>query len=245
MQFVLAVVLAIALHLGFSLSPFLPWLPDDVLSDELFDLVLSTDRECTAVDAVDRVIESVAEVTAVRRSGDGWGTAFYLGDGYWATAAHVVDGARRIHIENTIVDVPNARLVGAIGLPTDVAVLHAPAMTDAEGEDVLLALAFSEFGGLGDTVLAFGYSQARTHYATVTQGIYSAGFFDYVEPDLHLMRTDAPLNRGDSGGPIVDLCGAVVGMIQEGATDTQVEGDGGGISWRSLPAVIETLLADE
>lgn len=54
--------------------------------------------------------------------------------------------------------------------------------------------------------------QAKTGPLTVTSGIYSA-FLNYKDEGFQLVQTDAAVNPGNSGGPLVNKCGQVFGMV--------------------------------
>ena len=74
-----------------------------------------------------------------------------------------------------------------------------------------------QFGEGTTDLYAIGYPGqalrlAGTGSVTVTSGIYSA-FLDYADMDLHLVQTDAAVNPGNSGGPLVNKCGQVFGMV--------------------------------
>ena len=77
---------------------------------------------------------------------------------------------------------------------------------------------------MGDTVLAFGSPLGLT--GTVTAGIVSATDRDASDLDLHgLIQTDAPINSGNSGGPLVDSAGRVVAINVANASTNQGGGN--------------------
>jgi Do/DeqQ family serine protease len=128
-------------------------------------------------------------------------------DGYILTNHHVVEGAQQITVELTDNRVFNAKLVGS-DQPSDLAVLK----IDATNLPVL-SLGDSDRAQVGDIVLAVGNPLGIGQ--TVTSGIISAkgrttglgdgGFEDFIQ-------TDAAINRGNSGGALVNTNGELIGI---------------------------------
>jgi serine protease Do len=129
-------------------------------------------------------------------------------DGYVLTNHHVVDGAERIQVELADRRSFSAKRVGS-DPASDLAVLKIDATS-------LTPLPFGDSRAIrvGDIVLAFGNPLGIG--PTVTQGIISAkgrstggsgqeSFEDFLQ-------TDAPINRGNSGGALVNLRGELVGI---------------------------------
>lgn len=127
-------------------------------------------------------------------------------DGYILTANHVVEGADSIKValgEEKF----DAKIIGT-DAPTDVAVLkiEAPRTLPA------IKIANSDHLEVGDVVLAIGNPFGLGQ--TVTMGIVSAvdrgglGITDYE----NFIQTDAAINQGNSGGPLVDAEGRLVGI---------------------------------
>ena len=139
-------------------------------------------------------------------------------DGYIVTNAHVVQGAHRIQVElpapppppGRSVLGPRPRLVGAqlvaIDAETDLAVLK---VADTGLEP--LPFADSDEVRPGQIVLAFGSPLGLN--STVTLGVVSA-VARQLEPEdpMIYLQTDAPINPGSSGGPLVDVEGRIVGI---------------------------------
>src|SRR6266498_3504780 len=129
------------------------------------------------------------------------------GDGYILTNHHVVDGAVEIKIELTDNRTFTAKLVGS-DPPSDLALLK----IEAKNLPVL-PLGDSDKVRVGDVVLAVGNPLGIGQ--TVTSGIISAkgratGLSDGSFEDF--LQTDAAINRGNSGGALVNTNGELVGI---------------------------------
>lgn len=128
-------------------------------------------------------------------------------DGYILTNHHVIDGAEQIEVDLQGPRTVTAKLVGS-DPPSDLAVLKID-----EGALSALALADSDKVQVGDIVLAIGNPLGIGQ--TVTLGIISAkgrhtGLSNGSFEDF--LQTDAPINRGNSGGALVDSNGDLVGI---------------------------------
>jgi Do/DeqQ family serine protease len=128
-------------------------------------------------------------------------------DGYILTNHHVVDGALDIRVELTDNRSFKAKLVGS-DQPSDLAVLKIEAQNLPT-----LSLGDSDKVRVGDFVLAVGNPMGIGQ--TVTSGIISAksrqtGLSDGSFEDF--LQTDAAINRGNSGGALVNTTGELVGI---------------------------------
>jgi len=152
-------------------------------------------------------------VTPVRASGSG---VVLDAGGYIVTNAHVVRGASRIRVEVPVAatgqsllarrtQIVPARLVGADD-ETDVAVLK----IEVSG---LRTVVFGDSDALkaGQVVLAFGSPMGLQN--SVSLGIVSA-VARQLEPESPMVyiQTDASINTGNSGGPLIDARGRLVGI---------------------------------
>ncbi len=128
-------------------------------------------------------------------------------DGYILTNHHVIDGAEGIRVETIDNRVFEAKVIGS-DPPSDLAVLK------IEADNLpLLTLADSDQVRVGDIALAIGNPLGLGQ--TVTAGIISAkgrrtGLSDGSFEDF--LQTDAPINRGNSGGALINVAGQLVGI---------------------------------
>ena len=142
----------------------------------------------------------------LRSRGSGAGVVIDADAGHVVTNHHVIADADEITVVLEDRRTFEAELVGS-DAATDIALLR----IDADGLQAL-ALGDSEQLAVGDFVVAVGNPFELGH--TVTSGIVSAlgrgGFSRQGYEDF--IQTDAAINRGNSGGPLVDLDGQLVGI---------------------------------
>ncbi|HVN00315.1 MAG TPA: Do family serine endopeptidase [Caulobacteraceae bacterium] len=141
--------------------------------------------------------------TPVRASGSGF---FISPDGYVVTNNHVVDGAERITVVTNDQQRLPARVVGR-DPTTDLAVLKVEG-----GPFQYVSFEDRAHPRVGDWVVAVGNPFGLG--GTATAGIVSALGRQNVGDSsfVNYMQIDAPINRGNSGGPTFDLQGRVVGI---------------------------------
>ncbi|HMP76264.1 MAG TPA: trypsin-like peptidase domain-containing protein [Kiritimatiellia bacterium] len=129
-------------------------------------------------------------------------------DGYLLTNRHVVDGAQNIEVVMQGGEKYAARLVGE-DPQTDLAVLKIEDSTRAEFP--YLAPGNSDTLRVGEFVMAIGSPFSLS--SSVTLGIVSQkGRAIGALPYEDFIQTDAAVNRGNSGGPLVDMDGKLVGI---------------------------------
>ena len=188
-------------------------------------------------------IDSVVSISCTLHSGSSTGTGVILSErGYIVTNCHVVEGAQSITVLLTDERSFQATLVGADTI-SDLAVLH----IDASG---LTAAEFGDSGVLrvGDSVAAIGDPLGTEFRGTMTNGIVSAINRDVTTGGrtLTLIQTNAALNSGNSGGPLINCYGQVVGIntLKIGAftDDAGVEGLGFAIPSTTVKEIVEQLV---
>jgi putative serine protease PepD len=149
------------------------------------------------------------------------GTGFvYDSDGHIVTNEHVIDGASSVSVKLADGSTWKATVVGS-DASSDLAVLKIAAPAS---KLTPLALADSSAVAVGDGVVAIGNPFGLD--GTVTSGIVSAVDREITAPDStpieRAIQTDAAINHGNSGGPLLDLQGKVIGVT------SQIESDSGG-----------------
>ena len=160
-------------------------------------------------DIYSRVIDSVVSISSMTSSGTSSGTGIIMSsDGYVITNHHVISGALVISVLTNDNREFEAALVGSDEM-SDLAVLK----IDARG------LQAAEFGDssklrVGDSVVAIGDPLGVQLRGTMTNGIISAINRDLTVGDrtMTLIQTNAALNNGNSGGPLINCYGQVIGI---------------------------------
>ena len=196
-----------------------------------------------------RLANSVVTITSTisdeTGGGRGVGTGVVLtSDGEILTNAHVVEDASEVVVRFAGETEPRVAKVLASDLGNDLALLK----IDATG---LTAATFAKPGSvrIGDTVIAIGYALALDGGPTVTSGIISA-LKRTIETESgalnSLIQTDAAISSGNSGGPLVNLKGEVVGIntdVARGDSESAANNIGFSISVEEVLVVIEQLRA--
>ncbi|WP_413459940.1 DegQ family serine endoprotease [Herbaspirillum huttiense] len=158
----------------------------------------------------------------------GVGSGFIISaDGFIMTNAHVVDGASEVYVTLTDKREFKAKIVGS-DTRTDVAVLK------IDGSNLpRLNMGDSDKIRVGEWVLAIGSPFGLEN--TVTAGIVSAKARDTGDY-LPLIQTDVAVNPGNSGGPLINLKGEVVGI------NSQIYSRSGGFMGISFAVPIDEAL---
>ncbi len=177
----------------------------------------TTVRGCSFEEAIPRVMESVVQVVTDR----GTGTAFYIGEfqsgaGAFVTAAHVVQGSDTVTLR-TPTDQLGAEVL-AYDTTVDVAYLQTwrwppmPVLGWANTADLVA----------GAPVAVVGFPTGVTGSPSVTDGRLSR--VAAYPGDITFLQTDAAANPGNSGGPLIDACGNVAGVVISKLVGVDIEG---------------------
>ena len=186
------------------------------------------------------------------QQGKGVGTGFIVRqDGIIVTNCHVVEGGSKITV-STSADKPtqyDARVIGG-DCQHDLAVLK----IDANGLPTV-PLGDSSALELGQPVVAIGYALALEGGPTVTSGIVSSLDRTITVPDpsctvcqngrrvyTDVIQTDAAINHGNSGGPLLNMAGQVVGINSAG--DDNAQNIGFAIAIDSAKSAIQQAVSD-
>ena len=188
------------------------------------------------------VISTLGETEADGRSvGSG---VVVTSNGEILTNAHVVEGATSVVVRFAGETEPRVAKILATDVGNDLALIK----VEATG---LVAATFAKPGSvkIGDAVIAIGYALALDGGPTVTSGIVSA-MKRTIETETgalnSLIQTDAAISSGNSGGPLVNLKGEVVGIntaVARGDSESAATNIGFSISVDEVLIVIEQLRA--
>ncbi|MBM3666933.1 MAG: trypsin-like serine protease [Actinobacteria bacterium] len=187
----------------------------------------------TVNEIYERDSKGVVFIQAGQSAGTATGAGFVIDDeGHILTNAHVVEGADSIEVD--FGDAAESRSAELVGMDpsSDVALL------DVEEDDELteLSLGDSTKVEVGDPVVAIGNPFGLDR--TVTTGIISAKARQIQAPNgfsiSDVLQTDAAVNPGNSGGPLLDGAGRVIGI------NSQIATQGGGNEGVAFAVPIET-----
>ena len=177
----------------------------------------AADDSLSAAEIYERAHEGVVEITTQAGQGSGF---VYDAEGHVVTNAHVVGGAGSIEVRLAGGRTYPATLVGT-DASTDLAVIDVDAPAS-----VLVPLQLGDSGALrvGDGVVALGSPFGLED--SITSGIVSALHRQMTAPNnftiTDSIQTDAAINHGNSGGPLLDGNGRVVGV------NAQIRSESGG-----------------
>lgn len=184
-------------------------------------------------------IPSVVSISATLPNGKATGTGVILtSDGFIVTNCHVVSGAQSVSVLLNDDRILEATIVGTD--PTsDLAVLSIEAtdLTPAEFGD-------SDALQVGDAAVAIGDPLGLELRGTMTNGIISAIQRNLTTHGrtMTLIQTNAALNSGNSGGPLINCYGQVVGINTMKVGDYMAEGLGFAIPSTTVKEVVEQLI---
>lgn len=190
-----------------------------------------------------RVIPSVVSITTTVQGGSASGTGIIMsGDGYIITNDHVVEDAVAIQVLTSGSETYAAALVGS-DETSDLAVLkiEAASLSPAEFGD-------SDQMEVGDAVVAIGDPLGKELRGTMTNGIISAINRDLLVDGrkMTLIQTNAALNNGNSGGPLINTYGQVIGIntmkMSSYYSSATIEGLGFAIPISTAKPIIDELI---
>lgn len=192
-------------------------------------------------DIYDKVSPSVVGVSCSVRGGTQTGTGFVISeDGYIVTNAHVIENYISVMIVDSDLNEYEAEVIGS-DAQTDIAVLK----IDPSSRD-LVAVDFGISGDLriGELAIAIGNPLGFELYGTMTTGIISGLNRTVTIGDntMNLLQTSATINHGNSGGPLIDAYGRVIGITSAKVDTTYGESLGFAIPIDEAIPIIESLI---
>ncbi|MDR6883277.1 S1C family serine protease [Bacillus sp. 3255] len=211
------------------------------------------------VAATERIKPAVVSVISSKKDDKGQESGIGIGSGVIfarngdkvriVTNSHVVENGNQFEMVNFQGEHRSATLVGRDRV-TDLAVL------EADGKDIKVLAEFGDSETLraGEVAIAVGNPLGLGFSPTVTQGIISSPKrtipvalsregTDY-DWEMDVIQTDAAINQGNSGGPLVNIDGKVIGINSMKISDTGVEGLGFAIPINSAKPIIDNLITD-
>jgi S1-C subfamily serine protease len=223
----------------FILITLFPFIGSDAGAQSLADIYERVTSSVVEIRTVDKGVPTAPGVTAADIRGLGSGVL--IGDGTLIlTASHVVQTSETIGVKFENGEVAIARVVGSDHI-ADVALLRIP---DGAPDGIRPAsLGNSDNVRVGDRVFVIGAPLGLSHSMT-------AGFISATRPgesslpslvDARLLQTDAAINQGNSGGPMFNMDGEVIGIVSHLVTRT---GDNSGLGFAVASNTVRELLID-
>ncbi len=203
------------------------------------------DAYASISDLYEACLPSYVAVSTVTSSGEGTGSGIILtSDGYIATNYHVVENAKTIRVLTNDGQSYDAEFIDGDEL-NDVAVLK------VEAHNLKAAkIGTSENSRVGDQVIAIGTPHSIDYQGTMTSGYISALNRRFVEQNengtvkkvLYLIQTDTSVNPGNSGGPLFNRNGEVIGIVTLKIAGANYEGLGFALPMESVMPLINDIM---
>lgn len=203
-------------------------------------IVNKSEKEVTITDAgiadsVEKLYDAVVVVGAYKNgilASNGTGFVYDEDNkyAYILTNSHVIDGATSVKVKFTNENVENVEIVGN-DTYSDIAVLK----IDKDKVIKIAEIDEKDEMRVGDTVFAIGAPLDNEYSWTVTRGILSgkdrlvdvsAGTSSTADWIMSVLQTDAAINSGNSGGPLANSNGEVIGITNMKLVSDGVEGIG-------------------
>jgi S1-C subfamily serine protease len=193
-----------------------------------------------------RASQGVVDIVATTPGGRAEGSGFVIDtSGDIVTNQHVVSGAGALTVRFADGSQASAQVVGQEPA-SDLAVIRVTGVDASKLHP--LSLGDSSQAQVGSGVIAIGSPYGLT--GSLTVGVISAVGRTIQSPDGHAipgaLQTDAPINRGNSGGPLLDSAGHVIGVnSQLESTSGDNSGIGFAIPSSTVQTVVKQILASD
>lgn len=185
----------------------------------------------------DETLQKAKKCTfVIMRDDGGHGSGFSVSKGYLVTNKHVIEGANKL---TTWINGEKELEVWNYSPTMDVAVLKLPFEMPVcdwyESSNLQIA----------ETLYAVGWPQSPTGESTITKGVFSR--LNKFDAGLEFVQTDAAINPGSSGGPLLSSCGVVgISTLKESWSNEELprplEGLGNALSSRILKPLVADLI---
>lgn len=190
-------------------------------------------------------LPSYVALNVTTKTGEGAGSGVIVtADGYIATNYHVVENALSITVIASDGTTYEAEFIDGDAL-NDIAVIKVDATNLTAAK-----LGSSKNSRVGDQVIAIGTPHSINYQGTMTSGYISALNRRFVEQNangtvnkvLYLIQTDTSLNPGNSGGPLFNMSGEVIGIVTLKIAGANYEGLGFALPMESVIDIINDII---
>lgn len=207
------------------------------LVERLMPSVVNISTEKEIIDSNDENVDNVI-LNPELEGREALGSGFFIrADGHILTNNHVISGAKKINVITDDETVYTAEVVG-IDKPSDLAVLKINMPNGVNKKFIPAVFGNADKARIGDKVLTFGNPYGLG--VSVSQGIISAISRNIGLGEQQYIQTDAAINQGNSGGPMFNLDGEVIGVNVAIFTTKGANGIG-----FSLPSNIANWIANQ
>ena len=207
--------------------------------------VQDEDTFASISDLYDACLPSYVAISTVTPLGEGVGSGIIItSNGYIATNYHVVEEAKTITVITSDGTSYDAEYIDGDEL-NDIAVIKIEAR-NLQAADI----GSSENSRVGDQVIAIGTPHSVDYQGTMTSGYISALNRRFVEQNengtvkkvLYLIQTDTSVNPGNSGGPLFNRNGEVIGIVTLKIAGANYEGLGFALPIESVMPMIQDIM---
>lgn len=227
------------------------YIPTNVVNTEKTVSEVTIKEDNTLKSAINKVYDAtilVETYTDNQLYATGTGFVYKIDDnyGYILTNNHVISDGNSFKILTNSGNEFDAELLGS-DVYTDVAVLK----VDASNVTMAVTFGSSEDAEIGDTIFTVGTPISSTFIGSVTKGILSgkdravtltSGTSTFM---MSVLQMDAAVNPGNSGGPLCNANGEVIGIVNSKVIQDQVEGIGFAIPIETVESIIDRLENNE
>ncbi len=182
---------------------------------------------CSFAQSAQAILDGIVKI----QNGGSSGTGFHIGNNYILTAEHVVKGATGVIVKYQTNEIIASNVIKR-ETESDLALIKSTKILEER-----LSLADNLNNNTPGTVIgAAGFPVSVDDEGSVTKGSLSRIF---LEDAIETIQTDAALNPGNSGGPLFDECGKVIGVITKKKVGSTIEGMGYGTGLTTLKEFID------
>jgi len=186
-------------------------------NDKLFINVIVTEKPkqkkaLTAEEIYELCGKSTVEINAVSDDMQSIGSGFYVDKGIIVTNYHVIEGAKKITVKGYDEETVEIKTILGFDKKLDLAILA----TDKENAPLIIS---QDKVAVGQDVYAIGSPFGLT--ATMTKGMVTSASRKISDNNVDYIQIDAPVSKGNSGGPLINKYGEVIGIINMYFVDGQ------------------------